>query len=162
MLAPLLNLFGPVHRGWAITAGLLGAAAYLLAQAADLALFRNGANDLKLLGMAVTRRSPFWQFLGTAAHFSFGTLLALLYALTLGRWLPFRPWVSGLVFAQVENAVLSALLLPLLDRVHPAIRRGDLPRYLTPIPVIQQVFRHLAYGVVLGLVYGDVGRKLHR
>jgi uncharacterized membrane protein YagU involved in acid resistance len=158
-----MNLpFGPIHRGWAITAGLLGAAAYLAAQAVDLALFRNQANDLKLLGMAVTRRSPFWQALGLAAHFSFGTVLALLYAATVGRWLPFRPWVSGVIFAQVENALLSVLLLPVIDRTHPAIRRGELPRYLAPTPLLQQIVRHLAYGATLGIVYGDVGRKLRQ
>lgn len=152
--------FGPIHRGWAITAGLLAATAYLVTQAIDLAVFRNRANDLKLLGMAVTRRAPFWQALGLAAHFSFGTVLALLYAATIGRSLPFRPWLSGVIFAQVENAVLSIVLLPLVDRTHPAIRRGELPRYLAPIPLLQQIVRHLAYGATLGVVYGDVGRKL--
>jgi hypothetical protein len=162
MMQSMLSRLGPIHTGWAVAAGLLGAAAYLVAQSVDLAVFRNGSNDLKLLGMAVTRRAPFWQLLGLAAHFSFGAFLALIYAKTVGRWLPFAPWLSGVVFAQVENAVLGVLLLPLVDRLHPAIRRGVLPPYLAPVPLAQQVLRHLAYGAVLGVVYGDVGRKLKR
>jgi hypothetical protein len=141
----------------ALAGGAGGALAYLAAQTLDLALLGNGSNDLKLLGMAVTRRAPFWQLLGLAAHFSFGALLGVVYAATAARWLPGSSWQRGLLFAQLENALLGVLLLPLIDRFHPAIRAGLLPPYLRPLPLLQQIFRHAAYGATLGLIAGDRG-----
>ncbi|MFN8534811.1 MAG: hypothetical protein U0556_14840 [Dehalococcoidia bacterium] len=162
----MIDLFtrrlGPIHTGWAIAAGWLGALAYLVEQSIDLAVFKNGSDDMKLLGMVVTKRPPLWQVLGYSVHFAFGSALAVVYAMTAGRWLLLAPWLSGLVFTQFENLILGSLLLPAADRWHPAVRGGQIPPYLRPVPILQQILRHAAYGAVLGWVYGEVGRKQHR
>ena len=55
--------------------------------------------------------------------------------------------------AQAENLALWPLIL-LIDRVHPAIRRGALAPLNRPAYFAQAVLRHAALGVVLGLVLG--------
>lgn len=142
--------------GRAAAAGALGAAAYLAEMAADLPLLRCPTNDLLLLGGVVSRDPRVWPAVGAALHFANGVALAQLYG-TVGRRLPGPPWARGVAFTLIENTLLWALV-PLFDRYHPAIRAGDLPKMNRPIPFLQQVLRHIAYGAVLGAVYGE-GRR---
>lgn len=137
----------------AALAGALGAGAYLVEMAADLALLRCPTNDLLLLGRPFSADRRTWPVVGAALHFFFGVVLAQVYA-AVGRRLPGPPWLRGLLFTQLENCLFYGLV-PLLDRYHPAIEAGDLPPLFRPVPFLQQLLRHLAYGVVLGAVYGD-------
>ena len=69
-----------------------------------------------------------------------------------GRRLPGPPWLRGVLFTMIENALLWGAI-PLFDRFHPSIRAGQLPKMNRPIPFLQQVLRHIAYGAALGIVY---------
>ena len=135
----------------AAVAGTLASAAYLAEMAVDLPLLRCPTNDLLLLGGIASRNPRVWWPLGTAMHFFNGVALAQVYA-AVGRRLPGPPWLRGVIFTLIENTLLWALV-PLFDRYHPAIRAGELPKMNRPIPFLQQVLRHIAYGAVLGAAY---------
>jgi hypothetical protein len=47
------------------------------------------------------------------------------------------------------------LLIRFVDRVHPMVKNGKLPEYDSKIPFWQSVLRHVAYGGVLGGIYGE-------
>ena len=147
--------YSPVRAG---VAGAAGALAYLVEMRVDLAALRCPTNDLMLLGRPFSANRRAWPAIGTALHFFNGVALAQVYAL-LGRRLPGPPWLRGLLFTQIENTLLYSVV-PLFDRFHPAITAGELPRMFRPVPFVQQVLRHIAYGVVLGAVYGE-GRRRH-
>ena len=140
----------------AALAGALGAAAYLAEMAVDLALIDCPTNDLMLLGRPFSANPRVWPWLGGTIHFGNGVALAQVYGLVEGR-LPGPPWLRGVVFTLIENTLLWGLV-PLFDRYHPAIRAGELPKMNRPIPFAQQVLRHIAYGAVLGVVYGEGGK----
>lgn len=141
----------------AALAGALGAAAYLVEMAADLALFACPTNDLKLLGRPFTTRPRVWPVIGLAVHFFNGVALAQVYG-AFGWRLPGSPWQRGTLFTLLENTVLWGFV-PLFDRYHPAITAGELPKMNRPVPFAQQVLRHIAYGAVLGAVYGHGRRR---
>ena len=65
----------------------------------------------------------------------------------------------GAVFASVFNVVFWFLTMRHVDKHHPAIKSGDLPKYDRNRPFIQSMLRNLAYGLVLGVVYGNAGRS---
>lgn len=132
-------------------AGLAGGVAFLAAMALDLVAARNGTNDLRMLAGVVPGGERRWRLVGTALHFFNSAVLGAVY----GR---FRPrligpgWIAGLFFSQVENVAAWPMMI-LLDRINPAIRSGRVPRYNRPIPFLQEMFRHAAYGIVLGAVF---------
>lgn len=144
------------NPGRAARAGAVGAAAYLAEMAVDLALLDCPTNDLKLLGRPFSANPRVWPLVGAALHVGNGIALAQIYG-AVGRRLPGPPWLRGTLFTLIENAIFWGLV-PLLDRYHPAIMAGELPKMNRPIPFLQQVLRHIAYGAALGVVYGD-GRK---
>ncbi|MFN8540160.1 MAG: hypothetical protein U0232_22105 [Thermomicrobiales bacterium] len=135
----------------AAVAGAVASAAYLAEMAVDLPLLDCPTNDLLLQGGLISQDRRVWPLLGTAMHFGFGVALAQVYS-AVGRRLPGPPWLRGVLFTMVENTLLWGIV-PLFDRFHPAIRAGQLPKMNRPIPFLQQVLRHLAYGAVLGVVY---------
>ena len=138
----------------AVLAGLAGAAAYLAEQYLDLRLLRFPGDDLKLLGMVATRRDPAWRMAGVAMHAANGVALGFVYAALARDRLPGAAAVRGLLLAQIENAVLWPAVPLIIDRYHPGIREGRLPRLATPAYATQSVLRHAAYGAVLGAFYG--------
>ncbi len=144
----------PFDARRAVLAGLAGSAAYLAEQYLDLTLLRFPGDDLKLLGMVATRRDPAWRVAGVATHFANGTALAIVYGLVARDRLPGPPAVRGLLMGQLENAVLWPIVPLIVDRYHPAVREGLLPRLNTPVYAAQAILRHVAYGLVLGWMYG--------
>jgi hypothetical protein len=154
------KIVGPIEggdAGRAALAGAAGAAAYLAEMAVDLPLLDCPTNDLLLLGGLFTRNPRVWPFLGVALHFGNGVALAQVYAAVEDRF-PGPPWLRGTLFTLVENGLLW-VAIPVFDRIHPAIRAGALPKMNRPIPLLQQVLRHIAYGAVLGMVYGQGKRR---
>ncbi len=137
--------------GHAALAGLAGAVAFLIAMIVDLALLRRRTNDLRLLAGLVPGGARFWPVLGTFMHLANGSALGILYG-RLRRVFPFSGWLAGLLFALAENLALWPIVA-LLDRVHPEIRAGRLEPFNRPIPFLQEVWRHLAYGLTLGILY---------
>jgi len=137
-------------------AGFSGALAFLVAMALDLALTRRRTNDLRLLAGLVPGGARHWPWLGTAMHCLNGALLGTLYQRVQSR-LPGPAWVRGVLFALLENLLLWPLIV-LIDRFHPEIRAGRLEPFNRPVPFLQEVWRHVAYGAVLGWV----SERLHR
>lgn len=157
--APSPVLDDAYDPGQAALAGALGAVAYLAEMAIDLRAIPCPTNDLMLLGRPFSANPRVWPALGTVIHLFNGVALAQVYG-AVGRRLPGPPWVRGAVFALIENALFWGIV-PLLDRYHPAIQSGELPMMNRPVPFIQQVLRHIAYGVVLGAVYGSGRSKAY-
>lgn len=129
-------------------AGTAGGAAYAIAMAADLRLFRYRADDYLLLGGAFGFRPAGAALAGRGIHIVNSALLGVVFERIAYRQLPFPAPVNGIVFASVENAVLYPVLIG--ERFHPLIKSGDLPSYLHPVPFAQSVVRHVAYGAVCG------------
>ncbi|WP_448574713.1 DUF6789 family protein [Thermomicrobium sp.] len=150
--------------GHAALAGLAGAVAFLIAMIVDLALLRRRTNDLRLLAGLVPGGARFWPVLGTLMHLANGAALGVLYG-RLRRVFPFSGWLAGLLFALAENLALWPIVA-LLDRVHPEIRAGRLEPFNRPVPFLQEVWRHLAYGLTLGILYDrwqeSRGKARHR
>jgi hypothetical protein len=138
----------------AVLAGLAGGVAYLAEQAIDQRLLRRPGDDLKLLGMLATRRDPAWRITGLGMHTFNSAALGIAYAGFARNRLPGSPAVRGFLLGQIENAALWPLIPLIIDRYHPAIRSGDLPAFGTPTYALQSLLRHVAYGTVLGAVYG--------
>jgi hypothetical protein len=143
--------------GHATLAGLAGAVAFLFAMAVDLAVLRRRTNDLRLLAGLLPGGARFWPLLGTLMHLANGAALGVLYG-RLRRVFPFSGWFAGSLFALAENLALWPIVA-LLDRVHPEIRAGRLEPFNRPVPFLQEVWRHLAYGLTLGILYDRWQRK---
>lgn len=137
----------------AAAAGLVGALAYLAAQEADRRLVNPRSNDLVLLGGLATSRPALRRPLGLILHLLAGAAFGVVFRRVAAPRLPGPYWLRGVLAAQLENAVLWPLVL-VLDRVHPAIRSGDLAPLNRPVYAVQAAWRHLALGAVLGAVHG--------
>jgi len=152
----------PVDVRAAASAGVAAATAYLAAMAVDLVLIDHNADDLVFLGGPFVGRRHAWaKPVGAMVHVANGINLGVAYAAVGERWLPGPPWWRGVVFANVENAVLYPLTV-LTDRRHPAVRDGRLDPYWTRPAFLQSVLRHVAYGAVLGVAYDRMRRRIDR
>jgi hypothetical protein len=78
--------------------------------------------------------------------------MAFVYARFVYARLPLPPLLKGIVFLNIENAVLYPLG-PVVDRVHSGIKSGQLPSMFTMKTFLGQVVRHIAFGAVVGLLY---------
>ncbi|MFL5735206.1 MAG: hypothetical protein ACJ78Q_18775 [Chloroflexia bacterium] len=142
-----------VYTGRAVAAGFAGGTAYLASVWADNRLSSQHFDDLKLVGQVFTTRSPAWILQGLAAHFGFSVVVALLYAAWGARRLPGPSWMRGVLFLQLENAVLypgAGLLMP----VHAGVKSGQVPSLFERKVIQGQLVRHIAFGLVLGWMYG--------
>jgi hypothetical protein len=138
-------------------AGGAAALAYLGMMLLDMRRLGYRQNDLVLQGRLVPSVGRWWLPTGLVLHGGFGLLLAALYA-RFGRRLPGPGWLRGLLFASAENWLLWPLTL-LIDRYHPAVLDGQMPPLNNLRCFAQAELRHLAFGVVLGLVDGRLGRR---
>lgn len=131
-------------------AGIASSGAYALAQTVDLELFDYPTDDFVLLGRMVTDDESLIRPIGAAMHFTNGALLGVAYALIARDRLPGSPLVKGFSWTMMETFGLYPMAF--LENLHPAVREGRLPSYLTGKGFAQQIVRHVAYGVVLGSV----------
>ena len=147
------------HPGRAAFAGLVATAAYSLVMEADMSLTGNRYSDVGFIQGLLARKSPRHQtfpfpFLAWGIHFLNGVTLAELYAAVFKRFLPGPDWLKGFCFG--ELFLLSTWwLAPLVDKYHPLTRSGELARLATWTSFIQNIVRHLVFGVLLGLLYRD-------
>lgn len=141
----------------AMGAGLAGGIAYLIAMEVDLRLMGNKVDDFKLLGRPFVRNADHARAVGVLIHTLNATNLALAYALLAHDRLDGPPWRRGVIFANVENAILYPLTR--LENYHPGVRDGQIDRYWTWTAFLQGIVRHIAYGAVLGPTYARLRRK---
>lgn len=145
---------GAVARG--VGAGLIGGAAMAANILVDMKLSGGVANDFRLLGQIGPLRRH-WRITGPLIHFGNAAALGALYAVVEPK-LKGSGTARGVSFAMVENTGLWPLVL-LLDRIHPAIKDGDLSRYNGMLPFALEVVRHVSYGAALGFAYEQLQQR---
>lgn len=130
--------------------GLAAGAAFAVVLEADLRITGRNVDDLLVLGRPFVADAKNARAVGGAIHALNSVALASLYAV-LERRVPGPPWLKGVVFATVENLILYPVTI--FEDSHPAIRDGQVDRYFNWPAFWQSVPRHIAYGVVLGILY---------
>jgi len=150
-----------IRENWrperATLAGLLATAAYSLAMEGDMYLTGNRYSDVRFIQGLINGKSArqnSFPFLAWIIHFLNGVTLAELYAAVFKRFLPGPNWLKGSIFG--EMFLLSTWwLAPFVDKYHPLTKRGELARLATWTSFFQNIVRHLVFGLLLGLLYGD-------
>ncbi len=135
-----------------ILSGLAAGSAYLAEQPLDNWLLDYKHDDIQLQG-EMFFANPYWRPLGVAQHYAFSLTLTYLYVLYGRDRLPGPEWLRALLFINAELALLTPLVLP-LDKIHPAVRRGDIQPLGTAKGLLNQFMRHAAFGLALGLTWG--------
>jgi hypothetical protein len=87
-------------------------------------------------------------------HFANGVALAELYAAIARRFLPGPNWLRGAIFGEIF-IVTAWWLTPLADKYHPLIKSGELPGLANWTSFLQNIGRHLVFGLALGLLYRE-------
>jgi hypothetical protein len=90
-------------------------------------------------------------YLAAGIYLAGGVLWALLYTLVEPR-LRGSPWQRGATFAMLPTLVSLVVVLPLFGGGLFGLALGA-----GPLPIIGNVLLHLAYGGILGVVYGPLG-----
>ena len=136
-----------------LQAGLAGAAAaavWGLEEPIDQRLFRFPYSDIAILGKFVTR-GPRWRAAGWVMHVVNGAVAGLVFWALFERFGSNAFWFA-VAFAMVEHLVTYPLTL-LTDRFHPARGAPELPPMSrSGRAFAQATWRHLLFGVVLGLL----------
>jgi hypothetical protein len=114
----------------------------------DIALTRYPSSDLQVIEGLVPGHPSRLPWRGFFIHLANGAGLGGIYAV-VQRWLPGPAWLRGMLFGEAFILVVWPTT-PLLDRFHPMIRRGQLPPFARRIVLLQNLSRHLVFGLVLG------------
>lgn len=137
----------------AAIAGTLASAVYAGEMYLDIAVTGSRFDDVQLVESAIRGQTSRVPVVGMAIHLLNGAALGEVYAVIAERLLPGPRWVKGLIFG--ELFLLAAWpTVPLIDRYHPLIKAGKMPRLTQRITFAQNVARHTAFGLALGLLYG--------
>lgn len=156
MTLPGRDLLAPIDVRAAALAGLAAGAAFVAVLEIDLRLTGRNVDDLLFLGRLFARDPRRARAIGLLVHGANSVGLAAAYAALGHDRLPGPPWWRGVLFCNVENAVLYPLTR--FEDRHPAIRDGQLDRYFTWPAFVQSVPRHVAYGAVLAVAYDRLRR----
>lgn len=140
--------------GQAAAVGVAATAVYSIAMETDKYVTGNHFDDVEfiqgLLGdaQASSKRA---SALAWALHFLNGVLLSEIYSAVVRRFLPGPNWLKGSLFG--GGFIIAVWPLTLLaDRYHPMIKNGRLPPLATWQAFLQNVLRHLVFGLALGLL----------
>lgn len=154
----LQRITTPTWRpGRATMAGLVATAAYSLAMEGDMSITGNRFSDVRFIqGMMGKEAATQKKFLALAwlLHFLNGVALAEIYAALLKRFLPGPDWLKGIIFGEVF-IIAAWPLTPFADKHHPLIQNGELPKLANRTSFLQNIVRHMVFGLVLGLLYHD-------
>lgn len=124
---------------------MVAAAAWAAAEPVLQRVFRTPYSDVRLLG-AIATRGRWWPVAGTAMHVANGAAFGLAW-----ERLGWRGWKRGVAAAELENLVLWAPGMALVDRYHPDRRSGTLLPLLRSKRVFgYEVVTHALFGAVLG------------
>lgn len=137
----------------AAIAGLAAGAVFAIVLEVDLRATGRNVDDMVVLGPPFMRNLTHARRVGYLLHAANSVALAALYARLEPR-LPGPPWMKGVIFASVENVLLYPITR--FENLHRAIRDGEVDCYFTWPAFWRSVPRHIAYGAVLGGVYGRV------
>lgn len=148
--------------GRAAFAGLAATVAYSVAMEGDMSLTGSRFSDVRFIeGLLAGKAHPsrLMHWIAWAIHLLNGVLLGEIYAAVLKRFLPGPGWLKGAIFSEVF--IVSAWsLTPLADKHHPMITGGELPALATWTSFWQNIWRHLVFGLALGLFYRDEAGKV--
>lgn len=154
-----------ISKGWrpwqAALVGLLATIAYSIAMEGDMSLTGNRFSDVRFIqGLFGRKAAEEKRFLLLAwlLHLLNGVALAELYAAFVKRFLPGPDWFKGALFAELFISGAWALT-PLADKYHPLIQNGELPRLASRLSFLQNLTRHLVFGLVLGILYHDSANR---
>ncbi len=141
----------------AAAAGLAATIAYSIAMEGDMSLTGNRFSDVRFIEGLIAReatppRRVHW--LAWGIHLLNGVMLGEIYAAALKRFLPGPNWVKGAIFGELF-IVAAWWLTPLADKHHPMIKSGELPKLANWTSFVQNIARHLVFGLVLGLLYRE-------
>lgn len=136
----------------AALAGVVASAAYAAEMYMDMAVTGSRLDDVQLLEGAIRGKRARVPVLGMALHLLNGAALGEIYAAIAAPRLPGPRWLKGILFGALFLAAVWPTV-PLLDRIHPLIKTGELPLFNRPGAVGQNIARHLVFGVVLALLY---------
>jgi hypothetical protein len=136
-----------LHAG---LAGATAAAVWGLVEPIDQRLFRFAYSDIAVLGKLVTR-GQHWRAAGWTMHIVNGAIAGIVFW-ALFEWLGTNAFWFAIAFAMVEHLATYPLTV-LVDRFHPARGAPELPPMSrSGRAFAQATFRHLLFGVVLGLL----------
>lgn len=137
-------------------AGFLGAAAWGAAEPALGRALRVSYSDVRLLG-ALATTGPGWKRAGWTLHLVNGAVFGALFERLGGHGV-----TRAVAAAQIENAVLWAPGMAVVDRLHPDRRSGAWPPLIRNARVYSyEVATHALFGIVLGLLTG-LKRETHQ
>jgi len=91
-------------------------------------------------------------YAATAIYLAGGLVWAVVYALAEPRLPGTRPWVRGALFGLVPAVASLIAVLPLMGGGLFGLALGA-----GPLPAVGNILLHLAYGAILGVVYGPLG-----
>jgi hypothetical protein len=135
-------------------AGITAAAVWGAAEPALGRAFGVPYSDIRLLGAALTT-GPGWRRAGWALHLVNGAAFGAVFDRLGGRGVG-----RALVVAQVENAVLWAPGMAVVDRFHPDRKTGAWPPLLRNSRVFAyEVATHAVFGIVLGVLMQPVKKR---
>jgi hypothetical protein len=141
----------------AILAGATAGVAYAMAMDLDIRLLGRRTDDFLLLGRPFSEDPRRARLIGAGVHLANAAVFGVVYAAFARDRLPGHPALRGAIFGNVENTLLYPIAT--LERFHPAVREGRLDRYWTVSAYLQSVWRHTAYGAVLGSLYDRLQRS---
>ncbi|HTI14484.1 MAG TPA: DUF6789 family protein [Dictyobacter sp.] len=149
-------LSSTLRPGSAALAGTIATLAYSVAMEGDKFLIGNYFNDVQFIqgileGQKQTTRGT---VLSWAIHIFNGVALAEIYAAVVKRFIPGPGWLKGAIFGELFIASAWALT-PLADKYHPLIKNGEMPPLANKKSFVQNLLRHLIFGLTLGLLYKD-------
>lgn len=149
-----------ISRDWrpgrAAWAGLLATIVYSIVMVGDKAIIGNRFSDTRFIQGLLEGESRSKRFfvLSWVIHLLNGVVLGEIYAAVVRRFLPGPDWLKGAIFG--ETFIIGAWwLTPLADKYHPLIKNGELPKLANWISFLQNILRHLAFGLTLGVLYRE-------
>lgn len=91
---------------------------------------------------------PMSYTMGWVMHFIIGIILTWIYAAFLIDRLPSDGWKRGMIYSLIPWAVMQVIIMPMLMG-QPMLSGGDM------MMLMGTILAHLAYGGVMGAVYGN-------
>ena len=153
----LRSIITPTCRpGKAALVGLLATVAYSIVMEGDKILLGNRFSDVRFIQglLEGEKRSKRLFYLAWMLHLLNGVALAEIYAALAKRFLPGPGWLKGAIFGEAF-IICAWCLTPLADKYHPLIKNGEMPKLATWTSFLQNIVRHLVFGLVLGWLYKE-------